>query len=99
MSAPQPIVFEIQPSGLTKAKLGMLCVGEIRPGSRGACVGAFYKLRLDVDGEKQEQRPVESISIARRNLLFRIANCFESIPGCEATAEAIRCQGEAERVA
>jgi hypothetical protein len=97
MTSAPPVTFEILLSGRQFAKFGNILIGEIRPGKNGSSAGAFYKLHLKSDGEEQPQRPVETIAIARRNLLFRAAECFETSPYGATIAEAIRSQGEAER--
>lgn len=91
-----PVVFEILPSRRQRAMMGNLCLGEIRPNVGGRQVAAYYKLALKPGGEEQDQRPVTSVITARRNLLFRAAECFDSSPYGVAIAEALRAQAERE---
>jgi hypothetical protein len=92
-----PVLFCSFPSGRIEAMLGKQVVAEIRSGFGGK-MAVYYCLKLPVGGPVQPPKLARSITFARQQVLFRIADWIESCgPIFYHAAEHIRGQAEQER--
>lgn len=98
------IEFHVQQdSGHIEVMLGTQLVGTIQPCEdphklAPLGISACYSLKLPIDGSPGRDRAAANVTMARRQILYRIAEWFESAGiSFRPIAYAVRAQAEAER--